>query len=640
MAIDPRHAILGAENLHVRFNEQIVLSGASLTLCGRDHLGMVGRNGCGKSTFLRLLTGAMDPDSGQVTRRKDIRLSFLDQSLDLPQGSTVKDCIRSGAADVLDMIREFESPETGAARHEELEQQILAADGWNLDTRLETLMGHLNTPEGGRIVDQLSGGEKRRVAMCRALIAQPDLLILDEPTNHLDPESIEWLAEFLKKFNGAFLVVTHDRYFLDEVCERIIEVADGLCHQHEGNYSDYLEAKAVRMEQAENVDKKRRDYLRRELDWVRRGPKARTTKSKSRLDRFDAASQVEGPSKELDMELIIPPPPPLGNRIVELRNASCTLGERLLFEGFDFDFEAGMKIGVAGRNGLGKTSLLKMILGEIKPSAGTVKLGGATVINYVDQGRLQLNDENTVLQEASDGSESVVFGNGHLSVRAYLKRFLFTDDRLRTQVKHLSGGERSRLLLARVLKRGGNFLILDEPTNDLDLPTLRILEEALVAFPGCVLVVSHDRYFLNRVCDGILAFEGQRRIEYSVGNFDYYLEKKKRAAELRRAAMTPQGVRPQATGKPQSDAPRKLTYKEQMELDGFEERILEAEEDLQRLEDLFASPEFHRLHAAETPKLTADMEAAKKRVQDLYHRWEELEAVRHAWLAFKEGKGN
>jgi len=338
---------------------------------------------------------------------------------------------------------------------------------------------------------------------------------------------------------------------------------------------------------------------------------------------------------EEEVELCIPPPPPLGNRVVELTNLGMALGGRTLFQGFNFTFANGRRIGVAGRNGLGKTTLLKVIIGELAPTEGTVKTGMLTKFNYVDQGRLQLREDRTVLEEVSDGTEFVIFGEGKLSLRAYLRRFLFTDERIMTQVKHLSGGERSRLLLARILKNGGNFLILDEPTNDLDLPTLRVLEEALIRFPGVALVVSHDRYFLNRVCTDILAFEGDGRIAHSAGDYDYYLEKRSRAqaaaARESGAFLTlnqPRAPAPASKPAEKSAKPRKLSFNEMRELEGMETQIHAVDAEIARIEALFASPDYHRTHATQTAQLNADLASAKDRLAKLYARWEALEAVR------------
>ncbi len=629
MPADANPAILTATDVEVRYNEQVVLKKASLTVGERDRIGMVGRNGSGKSTFLKILAGQQVADSGAITSRRGLVIGYLAQEFALDSQLNVFENVRAGAKHVLDLIAEFESLPANSKRHDELEQRIRLLDGWGLEHRLKTAMSHLNVPAGERRIDTLSGGEKRRVAMCRAIISRPDLLILDEPTNHLDPESIDWVADFLREFPGAFLLVTHDRYFLDRTTTSIVELANGAFFSYPGNYTDFLVAKAEREASEALVEHKRQMFLRRELEWVRRGPPARTTKSKSRLDRYYETAEQGPPEVEGTVELVIPPPPQLGNRVVELSNAGMTLGGKRLFGGFDFTFEAGMRIGVAGRNGVGKTTLLKMIIGELAPTEGTVKIGPLTKFNYVDQGRLQLRDERTVLEEVSDGTEFVIFGEGKLSLRAYLKRFLFTDDRINTQVKYLSGGERSRLLLARILKNGGNFLVLDEPTNDLDLPTLRIVEEALLEFPGCVLVVSHDRYFLNRVCTGILALAGDGRVAHSVGNYDYYLEKQARAPEAvdsvksaEAAPSRPVSPKPAAPAKP-----RKLSFKETRELEGMEARIMETESEIARIEALFARPDFHQEFGQQTNELMAQLEAAKSALAALFTRWEELDRI-------------
>ncbi len=626
---DSAPALLTASDLVVAFNDRVVLDSATFALHEGDRVGLVGRNGAGKSTFLKVLAGQRTPDSGTVAARRGLVVSYLSQEFTLDTENNVLKNIRDGARHVLDLIAEFESLPAASKRHEELEERIAHLDGWNLDNRIETAMSHLNTPPGDRDILSLSGGEKRRVAMCRALVAQPDLLILDEPTNHLDPESIEWVAEFLENFGGAFLVVTHDRWFLDRVTKLTAELVDGRFYSYEGGYTEYLLAKAERQRAETVVEHKRQMFLDKELAWVRKGPRAQRTKSKDRFERYYAVAAESGPVIEEDVDLVIPPPPPLGNRVVELNNLAIELGGRTLFRNFSHTFENGHRIGVAGRNGVGKTSLLKAIIGELSPSDGTVKIGQLTKFNYVDQSRLQLREERTVLDEVSDGTEFVIWGNGKLSLRSYLKRFLFTDDRINLQVKHLSGGERSRLLLARILKQGGNFLILDEPTNDLDLNTLRVLEEALIAFPGVVLVVSHDRYFLNRVCTGIFAFEDDERISYSVGNYDYYLEKKQRAAAPTRevsAGWTAKnaGSTPAKSG----SKGRKLTFKETRELEGIEPEILKVEQEIGRIENLFADPEFHKTHSAQTNGLLAELAAHKANLNRLFARWTELEAIK------------
>jgi ATP-binding cassette subfamily F protein uup len=620
--------IIAATEIVVRHGERTILDNITLGIQEGERLGLVGRNGCGKTTFLRILAGSQTPDSGEVTRQRHLAVSYLPQDFMLDATKNVYGNVRDGAQHVLDLITEFEGLPHDSKRHEELEQRILALDGWNVDRRIEIALAHLNCPPGERNIESLSGGEKRRVAMARAVVSQPDFLILDEPTNHLDPESIEWLAEYLENFHGTFLIVTHDRYFLDRTVSRMIELADGKFFSHDGNYTDYLLAKAERQEADAVIEHKRQMFLKKELAWVRQGPRAQRSKQKNRFERYYDEAAQDGPAVEEDMELVIPPPPQLGNRTVEVTGLGMELGGKKLFSGFSFTFENGRRVGVCGRNGLGKSTLLRIIIGQLQPAEGTVKTGQLTKFNYVDQGRLQLNEENTVMDEVAEGREFVQWGESKISVRAYLKRFLFADDRILTEVRKLSGGERSRLLLARILKNGGNFLILDEPTNDLDLPTLRVLEEALIAFPGVVCVVSHDRYFLNRVCTDILAFEGDGKIHHSVGDYDYYLEKKQRAASKSAPARGEFNIAPAKPAAPAPAKPRKMSFKETRELEGMEAAIHAVEAEIVRIENLFAAPDFHRTHAKQTDQLVADLAAAKENLSKLFSRWEELEAIK------------
>ncbi len=625
--------IINATDVIVRYNERAVLDAATLAIDEGQRLGLVGRNGCGKTTFLKILAGLQSPDGGTVTRRRDLVVSYLAQDFTFDPALDVRANVRAGAEHVLGLIAEFESLPADSKRHEELEQRIQTLEGWTVDQRVESALSHLNCPSGERDIATLSGGEKRRVALARAIVSRPDFLMLDEPTNHLDPESIEWVADFLEHFDGTFLVVTHDRYFLDRVVNRIVELCDGTFWWHDGNYTDYLLDKAERQAADVVVEHKRQMFLKKELAWVRQGPRAQRSKQKDRFERYYDEAAKTGPTLEEDMELCIPPPPQLGNRTVEVGNLGMEIAGKKLFSGFSFNFENGKRVGICGRNGLGKTTLLKIIIGQLAPTDGTVKAGQLTKFNYVDQGRLQLNEERTVLDECSDGSEFVIWGESRISVRSYLKRFLFADDRITTQVRKLSGGERSRLLLARILKCGGNFLILDEPTNDLDLPTLRVLEEALIAFPGVVCVVSHDRYFLNRVCTDILAFEGDGKIHHSVGDYDYYLEKKQKAAKAQETVVRGLAAKytaPEVPPVKSKGKPRKLSFKEMHELAGMEAHIQAVEAEICRLENLFATPDFHRTHATQTSQLLAELEAEKKTLTKLFARWEELEALRAA----------
>ncbi len=624
--------LIAAREIVLKHNTRVLLDRAALALCTGDRVGLVGRNGSGKSTFLKILFGDVKPDSGEVIRARDLVIGYLPQEFTLDPLLTVGENVRNGAQHVLKLIEEFETLPGHSNRHDYLEERIQHFDGWNLDHRIKSAISELGCPPADSPVTNLSGGEKRRVALARALVSQPDVLILDEPTNHLDTESIGWLTEYLKVYPGAMLVVTHDRHFLDEVANGIVELRNGVFERYEGGYTEYLVARSEKLASEELVEHKRQMFLRREIDWVRRRPKAQTSKSKVRLDRFYEVQEDAPPPEEGELDLIVPPPPQLGNRVVELEDVGLQFGGRRLFSGISLQFAGGTRVGVTGRNGLGKTSLLRVILGQSQPTEGEVRIGSLTKFNYVDQSRLQLREDKTALEEVSDGTEWVQWGDSKLSLRGYLRRFLFTDDRLTTPVRLLSGGERSRLLLARILKQGGNFLVLDEPTNDLDLPTLRVLEEALVTFPGCVLVVSHDRYFLNRVCTDIVAFEGEGRVVTSTGNYDYYLEKKKRmAAEAAAwvtaaAAAARPGAKTAAPAAASAAKGRKLSYKEQRELDGMEAAILAAEGKVAEMESKLADPEFHRTIGSRASQFMAELELARAGVAKMYARWEELGA--------------
>src|SRR5882724_6637656 len=512
--------IASANNLSVKYGTQVVLDDATIAFTEGEHIGLVGRNSSGKSTFLQIAAGVAQADSGEFTRRRDLVTGYMPQVSGLDDAATVHANILSGAQRILDLVTESD-----------------------------------------RVAGTLSGGEKRRVALCRALLARPDFLILDEPTNHLDTGSIEWLEDFLARYAGTCLFVTHDRYFLDRVATRIVELSRGEFTSYDGNYTDYLLARAQRQAVEEAQEHQRQKFLKRELQWVRKAPRARRTKSVDRVERYFEMAAQEAPEAELDVELIIPTPPKLANRVIELRDVSVEFGGRTLFQHVNLNLVAGERLGVVGRNGLGKSSLLKVILQELPAASGAVEIGARTQINYVDQNRLLLDDEKTVWEEVGSGGENVTLGEQSITLRAYLRRFLFSEERINTRISQLSGGERSRVLLAKILKRGGNVLMLDEPTNDLDLGTLRLLEEALVAFGGCVIVVSHDRYFLNRVCTSILAFEGEGHVVYHVGNYDYYLEK--RSGPAHDSNPAPAGAA--AEQRKSKDKPRKLKWKEERE---------------------------------------------------------------------------
>src|SRR5436190_775433 len=538
----PGPALLAANDLALAYGHQRLLEAVTLSVAPDEKVGLVGRNGSGKTSLLRILAGHQSADAGEVTRRRGLRIGYLPQEFELNGELTVRENVEAGAADLMDWLQRYQSGNSSDAEMAVLLNQIESVDGWNLQARIKASVSALDAPALDALVGPLSGGEKRRVALCRALAAQPDLLLLDEPTNHLDAESILWLEEFLQEFPGAVIFVTHDRYFLDVIATRIIELSDGRSYSHPGNYTAYLESKAVRQQIADQTERRRQRFLREELDWVRAGVRAQRSKPRHRLESFYQIEGLEAPPEEREMDLLIPPPPEIGNVAMNLVNAGAKVGEpgaeRWLFRHLTLSLKPGQCTGIVGRNGVGKTTILRLCLGERPPDAGTVVIGKKVKFNYIDQGRMQLSDANTVLSEVAGGGDTVMFGEQSMSARSYLRRFLFADDRIGQQVEVLSGGERARLMLAKVLKRGGNVIVLDEPTNDLDLPSLRILEEALADFDGSVLVVSHDRYFLDRICDQIVAFE-DGGVFVQPGNYSYYLEKRQQRVTTPAAVSIP-----------------------------------------------------------------------------------------------------
>ncbi len=617
---DANPVMLAVESLHFQIAENVLIDNQDLLVREGERVALVGRNGSGKSSLLRILAGHENFYTGDISTRKRLRMAYLPQEVDLTPGSTVRQSIMEGAAELMDMIAEF--GHASGARQHELEAAITERGGWDVENTIQMLATSLSIPPMDRCVDTLSGGEKRRVGLAKVLVDMPDMLLLDEPTNHLDSETIEWLEDFIPKSRTTCLIITHDRYFLDKVATRIVELADGKLYSYDGNYSDFLRRKAERIEEAEALEAKRLSFIRREMDWIRRAPQARGTKSWSRVQRFEEAYNQEALKREKFVELLIPPAPPVGNIIVQLKDIFLSLGGRRLINGLSLDFERGMRLGIVGRNGLGKTSLLRIILGELQPDGGTVRVGDRVVFNYADQHRVKLHDEKTVFEEVGEGNDFVMFDGRKVSLWTYLRNYLFQDEEINSQVGRLSGGERNRLVLSIILKNGGNFLLLDEPTNDLDLPTLRVLEEALSDFGGCLAVVSHDRYFLNRVCTHILAFEDDGTLTFTPGNYAYYAERKKSLA----APKKEEKAMPQAA--PKKEQKRRLKWSEQKELESMENTIMEAEEKVSEIENMFSSPDFHAKYGKQTAELTRQLEEAKTRVAWLYERWAELEAIR------------
>ena len=618
--------LFSANELRLAYGHQTLLDGVTVAISAGEKVGLVGRNGCGKTSLLKILANENQADSGETSARRGLRIGYLPQEFELDPALSVYDNIAAGAADVATAVTRYENGDGSESELADLLTLIEHTDGWNLDARIKSLSNALFTPPLESETGPLSGGEKRRVALCSALASQPDLLLLDEPTNHLDSESIRWLEDFLKTYTGAVIFVTHDRYFLNVIATRIIEISDGKAYSHPGNYTAFLESKAARQEIAENTEKKRQKFLKDELKWVKAGVKARTTKSRSRLDAFYEVKDQDAPVREGEIDLLIPPPPRLGNTIVDLEDVSITLGDRTLFRSVNLSLEEGQCTGIVGKNGVGKSTLLKICLQQLEPTSGKAILGKQVKINYIDQSRMQLDGTGSLLDEISDGNEKIEFGAEILGARAYLRRFLFSDERINERVDLLSGGERARLMLAKVLKTGGNLIVLDEPTNDLDLQSLRMLEEALAAFPGTILVVSHDRYFLDRICDQIVAFEDDG-VKVSPGNFSYYLEKRQARENAARAQATAANRAAKKRASEKKDKPRKRTMAEAKELETLEEKVMEADDAVTTLQEKLSSPEV-QTNFEQIPVVMAELEAAKKVADGLINRWEFLEEVK------------
>jgi len=523
-------------------NNKAILKDIYLSFFYGAKIGILGLNGSGKSTLLKIIAGVEKSYQGDVVFAPGYTVGYLEQEPVLEAGKTVMDIVKEGAAETVAVLEEYnsindqfglpevyENPdkmEALMARQAELQDKIDATNAWELETMLSRAMDALNCPPADQLVDNLSGGEARRVALCRLLIQTPDVLLLDEPTNHLDAESILWLEQHLQQYKGTVIAVTHDRYFLDNVAGWILELDRGEGIPWKGNYSSWLDQKTKRLAQEEKQASKRRKTLERELEWVRMNPKGRQSKSKARLNNYEAMLAQEDKEKESKLEIFIPAGPRLGTNVINAKNVRKAFGEKLLYDDLNFTLPPAGIVGIIGPNGAGKTTIFKMIMDQLQPDGGSFDVGDTVKISYVDQSHEKLNPEKTIFEVIGDGTEEVMLGNQRTNARAYLSRFNFAGGDQGKKVGVLSGGERNRLHLAMALKEGGNVLLLDEPTNDLDVNTLRALEEALENFAGCAVIISHDRWFLDRVCTHILAFEGDSQVYSFEGSFSEYEENK------------------------------------------------------------------------------------------------------------------
>jgi len=522
-----------------------ILKDISLSFFPGAKIGVLGLNGSGKSTLLRIMAGEDSEIQGEARAQPGIKVGYLPQEPHLDESKDVRGNVEDGIKSTIDLIAEFNSisdrfaePLNEEEMNELLEKQgtlqneIDAVDGWQIERTLEIAADALRLPPWEDDVNHLSGGEKRRVALCRLLLSKPDMLLLDEPTNHLDAESVAWLERYLQDYSGTVVAITHDRYFLDNAAGWILELDRGHGIPYEGNYSAWLEAKEKRLAVEEKQQSAHEKTIKSELEWIRANPKGRQSKSKARIARFEELNSQSFQSRNETQELYIPPGTRLGDKVLEVKNLSKGFGSKSLIENLNFSLPKGSILGIVGGNGAGKTTFLRMLVSSEKPDSGTIELGETVKLAYVDQSRDELDGEKTVWQEISDGQDNLVIGNYEIASRAYASRFNFRGGDQQKFVKDLSGGERNRLHMAKLLKKGGNVLLLDEPTNDLDVETLRALEEGLLAFPGSAIVVSHDRWFLDRICTHILAFEGNSQIKFHEGNYsDYELELKNRRGD-------------------------------------------------------------------------------------------------------------
>lgn len=531
-----------------------VLKDITLSFFYGAKIGVLGLNGAGKSTLLKIMAGLEKEFTGEAFPGDKITVGYLPQEPQLDPALSVKDNVAQGMKEVTDLLRQFEevsmklgeemSPEEMDKllnRQGALQEKIEAVNGWELDRTLDMAMDALRCPPGDASVTNLSGGEKRRVALCRLLLQAPDILLLDEPTNHLDAESVAWLENFLKDYKGTVIAVTHDRYFLDNIAGWILELDRGHGVPWKGNYSSWLEQKSQRLAQEEKAESQRQKTLERELEWIRMSPRGRQAKGKARLTRYQNLLEQDAVKLAEDLEIYIPPGPRLGNIVVQAKDLGMAYDDKLLFEHLDFTIPPGAVVGIIGPNGAGKTTLFRLMTGQAKPTHGAIELGSTVQVSYVDQSRDALDDNKTVWEEISGGSDTVLLGKKEVNSRAYCARFNFSGTDQQKKVGTLSGGERNRLHMAKMLKSGGNLLLLDEPSNDLDVNTLRALEEAILEFAGTTVVISHDRWFLDRIATHIIAFEGDSQVVWSEGNYQDY--EARRLERLGAEAARPHRIR-------------------------------------------------------------------------------------------------
>ena len=633
--------LLRAADVQLSFGSRTVFQGLTLTIEEGERVGLVGVNGSGKSSLMKILAGVARADAGELQLRRGARVTYLPQEPEFAPGATVaselsvaQGPLRDALATQAELIRRMESSPV-EAQGKLMEQLSVLSDkieqlgGWDTEHHAKTLLDRLGVKDWDRPVAELSGGLRKRVAIARALLTRPDMLMLDEPTNHLDADTVDWLEEELDKLPGSLLLVTHDRYFLDGLVDRIVEIQPGEgVVSYPGNYEAYVEQKLVAQENASTAQHKRERWIAQEVAWLRKGPEARRTKSKARIDRARKLMEEKGFQRPKVAGLQVMQAPRLGHTVIEAEDVRKAYGERNVLKGVNLMLQRGERVGLVGPNGVGKTTFLRVLLGELPPDSGKVVIGKNTKVAYYDQTRASLDPEQTVYEAASPrGDDWVELGDQRVALRDYLDDLLFPVPMQRMKVKALSGGERNRLLLARLFLEGANVLVLDEPTNDLDIVTLNILEGLLLNFTGSVLLVTHDRYFLDKVATSILAFEGDGKVVRYEGNFAMYRRLKEQAQA--RAAASPAPSAKKAEPVPQAEAkqarkPGKLSYKEQRELEGMESAIEAAETRKSELEAQLVDPSVYS-SGSKAAEVQKELDVTAAEVERLYTRWQELQ---------------
>ena len=632
----PPKAVLTAHEICHSYGSQPVLDNISMTVHEGDRIGLIGRNGCGKSTLLKIMAGLIVPESGEVIQRQGLSIALLQQQCPLDESLSVEEALKLAVLPAQARVDEYHAmleemgglsdtdPRYTDLSHtiHDLQHTIDLENGWNLDQEIRRISMALGLVAAERNLGSLSGGELRRVDLAHKLLQHPDVLILDEPTNHIDTRSVEWIERFLEQYEGSCVLVTHDRFFLDRIVNRIVEIEFNKIYSFPGSYARFLEYK-LQVESSEaQTENNRLALMRRELAWYRRGAKARSTKQKARIDRFLDVQEQGPPLKHREFVFEIPEPTRLGKTILEARDITFALGDRDLIKNFTMIMQPEMRVGIIGPNGAGKTTLLKVLMGEGRPRKGKVIIGENTRFLYVDQNHEDVDRTMSIIDHVADGARHMDVGKRRLHIPSYLGNFLFDGNAMEMPIGQLSGGEFNRLDMVKKLLRGGNFLMLDEPTNDLDLYTLRVLEETIENFAGCAMIVSHDRYFLNRVCTHILVFEPEGKLVLLPGNYDDYLlycshRAVEQKAEVRKAA--------QAAPAESKKASAKLTYNEKRELDSMETTIAEAEDRVRVLELVVHDPTLYEKGRETVEKALAELQEAQTRVEELFARWEELE---------------